>query len=63
MIFFDDADTVAVQHATASSDRIDLRAAAGRIAATAGAAVLMVVAVFGAVALTVALLGPSLINR
>lgn len=50
MIFFDDSDAVAVQHSPALPVRIDVRTIAGRLAAGAGAAALMLVAVVAAVA-------------
>ncbi|MEU4155173.1 hypothetical protein [Actinoplanes sp. NPDC026670] len=56
MIFFDDSDAVTVQYAPALPTRIDARTIAGRLAAGAGAATLMLVAVAAAVALTTALI-------
>ncbi|BEL04526.1 hypothetical protein Q0Z83_027170 [Actinoplanes sichuanensis] len=56
MIFFDDSDAVTVQYAPTLPARVGARTIAGRLAAGAGAATLMLVAVAGAVALTASLI-------
>lgn len=56
VIFFDDSDAVAVQDSPVFSARIGARVIAGRLAAGAGAATLMIVAVAAAVLATAALI-------
>ncbi|GAA1643548.1 hypothetical protein [Actinoplanes couchii] len=56
MIFFDDSDAVAVQDSPVLAARAGALTIAGRLAAGAGAAALMLVAVAGAIVATAAAL-------
>jgi hypothetical protein len=56
VIFFDDSDAVAVQDAPTLTARFDVWTIAGRLAAGAAAATMMLVAVAAAIGVTAALI-------